>query len=80
MRTHRCEKSIKARVSIRYTFDNEFMRSNKDYEAWRLFHYILDYDYDTLIQYHISIIEHCPYCGNKLETEEVIKNEQHRGN
>jgi len=69
LKTHRCEKSLKAEASIRYTYRSEFMRTPNDKETWRLFHYIPDFDYDTTIQYHVSEIEYCPFCGLELSEE-----------
>ena len=37
MRTHRCEKSLKAKVSIRYEYKYANMSVDDDYLAWRLF-------------------------------------------
>ena len=77
MKTHRCEKSLKANVSIKYTYQSDFMRALKDKEAWRLFHYVANYDYDTVIPYHVAEIEYCPFCAKKLsevvEDDETIK-------
>lgn len=70
MKTHRCEKSLKAKVSIRYT--KQFSISwdiNGDKETWRLFHYTYNSEYDTVSQCHVSKIEYCPFCNKKLSEE-----------
>lgn len=69
MKTHRCTKSLKAQVSIRYTYKSDFLRTKNDTKAWRLFHYIPDYDYDTMIPYHVAEIEYCPFCNKDLSEE-----------
>ena len=50
MRTHRCEKSLKAKVSIRYEYKYANMSVDDDYLAWRLFELEDNYPYDP---YHI---------------------------
>jgi hypothetical protein len=66
MKTHRCEKSLKSKVSIRY--NKQFPRWNigGDKEAWRLYHYTYNGEYDSITDCHVSEIEFCPYCGEKL--------------
>lgn len=67
MKTHRCEGSLKARVSIRYEKQYPISwRMEDDKDAWRLFHQISDYEYDN-IKCHVSEIKYCPYCAKKLE-------------
>lgn len=68
MQTHRCEGSLKAKVSIR--FSKAFPGWNfggGDYEAWRLFHLEYDSEYDTKYLSHVSKIDYCPFCGEKLD-------------
>lgn len=68
MKTHRCEGSLKAEVSIRYDyrFQLEMLR-DLDYLAWRLYHYTYDSEYDYIGKCHVSEIKYCPYCSEKLE-------------
>ena len=66
MKTHRCKKSLKAKVSIRYT--KQFPISwevQDDNEAWRLFHYTSNSEYDN-VKCYVAEIEYCPFCMSKL--------------
>lgn len=67
MRTHRCEGSLKNKVSIRYTKQYRYINALYDYEAWRLFELRIDFEYDSKYLSHISEIKFCPYCGKELE-------------
>ena len=67
MRTHRCEGSLKNKVSIRYSKQYRHINALYDYEAWRLFKLRIDSEYDSKYLSHISEIKFCPYCGKKLE-------------
>lgn len=67
MRTHRCEGSLKNKVSIRYTKQYRHINALYDYEAWRLFELRIDFEYDSKYLSHISEIKFCPYCGKELE-------------
>ena len=67
MRTHRCEGSLKNKVSIRYSKQYRHINALYDYEAWRLFKLRIDSEYDSKYLSHISKIKFCPYCGKKLE-------------
>lgn len=64
--SHRCEKSLKNKMSIRYydPYPNYPSLSNK---AWWLFQQKYDFEYDCINLVRISPIEYCPYCGEKLE-------------
>jgi len=66
IKTHRCEKSLKAGVSIRYTYSSDFLRSKDDYETWRLFTYSFDSEYDVFYPVHVGEIGYCPFCGEEL--------------
>lgn len=69
MKTHRCGKSLKAKISIRYTKQFPISWDIKDdKEAWRLFHQISNSEYDN-VKCHVSEIEYCPYCGINLKGE-----------
>ena len=67
MKTHRCEGSLKNKVSIRYTKQYRYINDLCDYEAWRLFKLRIDSEYDTKYLSHISEIKFGPYCGKKLD-------------
>ena len=70
MHTHRCDGSLKNKVSIRYTKQYRYINDLCDYEAWRLFKLQIDSEYDTKYLSHVSEIKFCPYCGKELEKEE----------
>ncbi len=67
MKTHRCEGSLKNKVSIRYTKKYRNFNALYDYEAWRLFKLEIDNEYDSKYLSHVSEIEFCPFCGKKLK-------------
>ena len=46
MKTHRCEGSLKNKVSIRYTKQYRYINDLCDYEAWRLFKLQIETEYD----------------------------------
>lgn len=58
MKTHRCEESLAAKISIRY---------EEKTSAWWLFKPTHDLDWDTYYLSVISKIQYCPFCGEKLE-------------
>lgn len=64
--THRCEKSLKHGVSIRFCKESESFDLDGDYKTWRLF--ALEYNFEYNIKYlnHISAIDFCPFCGERL--------------
>lgn len=65
--THRCEGSLKNKVSIRYT--KQFSCNIRhDYEAWRLFKLECGEEYDNYYLSHISEINYCPFCQVDLAT------------
>lgn len=66
MKTHRCEKSLKAKVSIRYEYKYANMSVDDDYLAWRLFELEDNYPYDPYLS-HVAEIVYCPFCGTKLD-------------
>lgn len=66
MRTHRCEKSLKANVSIRYEYRYATMLIDDDYPTWRLFELEDNYPYDPHLS-HVAEIVYCPFCGTKLD-------------
>ena len=67
VKTHRCEGSLKNKVSIRYTNQYRNFNTLYDYEAWRLFKLVVDSEYDSKYLSHVSEIEFCPFCGKKLK-------------
>lgn len=71
MQTHRCKGSLKATVSIRKTFEREFMRDKYDKEEWRLFSNGYDFEYDVHTSTHVSKIRYCPYCGIELKNLKI---------
>lgn len=68
MKTHRCKGSLKEKISIHYCRFMDGYNEDEDFNklTWRLFCYRFDYDYDVYHKIHISEIEFCPYCGEKL--------------
>lgn len=68
MKNHRCEGSLKAKISIRYCRLMEGYNLDMDWniEAWRLFNRRFDYDYDCYHENHVAKIEYCPFCGEKF--------------
>lgn len=67
MKTHRCEQSLKHKVSIRYSKEcSDWNFINDDYETWRLFKSEICSSSFNYILNHVSIIEYCPFCGKKL--------------
>lgn len=60
MKTHRCKKSLKERISIR----NINVNGKSD---WWLFS--PDYDFDSFAYYlhRVAPICFCPFCGEKLK-------------
>ena len=70
MKTHRCDESLKNKVSIRYRKAHEGWNINKnDYMAWRLFENAYDCDYGSHYQSHVAEIKYCPFCGEELKGE-----------
>lgn len=61
--THRCEKMLKEKCSIRYGLKHDFV--NGDY-GWYLRHRIYDSEYDVTYLGNPVEIEFCPFCGEKL--------------
>lgn len=69
MKTHRCEGSLKAKVSIKYCRFMDDYNLEEDFNklTWRLYQYIFNYDWDRYHKNHVGEIKFCPYCGEKLE-------------
>ena len=69
MKTHRCEKLLKSKVSIRHNryVENSCLDMDWNTETWRLFSYHWDNDWDCMLQHHVSEIKYCPFCGEKLD-------------
>ena len=68
MITHKCEKSLKRGKVIRFCKKFEEWDIEGDYKAWRLFQNTIPYcecDNDVYLE-HISEIDYCPFCGEKL--------------
>jgi hypothetical protein len=61
METHRCQESLKHRVSIRkHEQDPQF--------GWQIGSLLLDHEWGYLyMDYGPSNVKFCPYCGKKLE-------------
>lgn len=69
-KNHRCEESLKAKVSINYTYPYEWDFLNKnEKEDWRMFNYIYNSEYDCFTKNIVGVIKYCPFCGKKLEIE-----------
>ena len=68
---HRCEGSLKSGVSINYAHEYEIMITDKDKKAWRLFHYVIDSEWDCIHRQCVCRINICPFCGEVLK--EVIE-------
>lgn len=66
-KTHRCEKSIKEGVSIR--FCDPFDIIIQEEPSWWLLRHEHDFDYNSHYLRPLSKIGFCPYCGKKLEEE-----------
>ena len=69
MKTHRCEGSLKAKVSIRYSHRYPKWSNQGDKVTWRLFQLEIDSEYDTKYLSHVSEIKFCPFCGEELKIE-----------
>ena len=73
MITHRCKGSLKHGVSIRFCKKLSPWEIPGDYKTWRLFKHTIDseaWNNDGYLE-HISEIDYCPFCGEKLiEPEE----------
>ena len=67
MKTHRCKDSLKAKVSIRFTLEYDDFNISSDKEAWRLYDYIEDSEYDSIYRHYVTEINYCPFCNEKLK-------------
>lgn len=56
MKTHRCQGSLEAKMSIRYGGGS----------SWWLYKPVHDFDWDTYYLNGITKINFCPFCGKKL--------------
>lgn len=63
--THKCEKSLQNKMSIRYydPYPNYPSLSNK---TWWLCKQEYDFEWDYTNLVPVSPIVYCPYCGDKL--------------
>lgn len=64
MKTHRCKQSLENRMSIRLIDDIEE-------PAWVLFEPTLDFEYSYRYLHLVCPIEYCPFCGAKLNMEDL---------
>lgn len=64
-KTHRCEGSLKNKVSIRY--ENPYFPLDKDVPHWWLEKAEKDYEWDSYFVQALMIIKYCPFCGERLE-------------
>ena len=60
-KTHRCEKSKAAEMSIQYFKPWPFANYN-----WWLCSLTKDYEYNQWYLKDLCVIEYCPFCGEKL--------------
>ena len=67
-KTHRCEKSLKRKCSIRYGDEFEHFPANGK-KAWYLRQLVDDYEYYVKYLAYAVEIEYCPFCGEKLLKE-----------
>ena len=69
MKTHRCEGSLKARISIRYCdpYKTRFTEYNP---KWYIFYHWTDMEWDVEGISPNCVIQYCPFCGIKLEIGE----------
>lgn len=67
MKTHRCEKSLENKVSIRYSREFNSLKLMRDSEAWRMFVLKYDGEYDVNYLTHVSKIKYCPFCAVELK-------------
>ena len=67
MKTHRCEKSLENKMSIRFTKKYAALNWKDDYKTWRLFRVTeSDYSFEKYLEY-ICKIDYCPFCGQELK-------------
>lgn len=66
MKTHRCEGSLKAHMSIRY---GRIMPIAP--KVWNLCKRMNDFDYDSAYLLYCCTIDYCPFCGKQLTKQEV---------
>lgn len=68
--SHRCEGVKKWNTPIRYGNPYEYVTASFAVEGWWLYKMDVDFDYDSHYMNPISVINTCPYCGEKLERPE----------
>ena len=64
-KTHRCEKSLKNKISIRLC--DPYEHSSLSNRTWWLCKQEYDFEWDYTNLVPVSPIVYCPYCGEKLE-------------
>ena len=69
LKTHRCEKSLKVGVSIKYTKQFPSWNIKDDKETWRLYHTVSNEEDFGYHQSHVAEIEYCPFCNKYLYEE-----------
>lgn len=67
--THRCEKSVKAGISIRHGYKSDWLKDVPGYETkgWQLRKIVHDSEFWKPILTNVCEIFYCPFCGEKLE-------------
>lgn len=67
MVTHRCEGSLKAGISIRYSkpYEIEAFNTVHDKEEWRLFALQLDDEWMSYHLMHVAPIKFCPLAAGR---------------
>lgn len=68
-KTHRCEGSVNANVSIRKYTRTTPIVWKEDLNKWLLQSNEFDFDYDYHYLSTIAEIKYCPFCGKRLEDD-----------
>jgi hypothetical protein len=66
MKTHRCEGSLGAKVSIRYGYLYNDKKFKEFGEKWRLSNYTNDNDLGCILTNYVAVIKYCPFCSKEL--------------